>query len=116
MNIAIHSKKITLDQQEKSHLIRRVQFALGRFASRISNVSVKVSDLNGPRGGIDKRCRLAARVQGLGEVIVQDDDAELQPLVDRIAERMGHLIGRRLERQRFGHDRVSFSGPVSESL
>lgn len=115
MNIAVNCHGITLTEQEGTHLNRRIHFALGRFASRIVKVTVKLRDINGPRGGIDKRCRLAARVEGVGEVVIEDEDAHLRLLVDRTAERMGQLIGRRLERQQFAHDRVAFSGTGPQS-
>jgi len=34
----------------------RLEFALGRFAGRVRSVSVSLTDLNGPRGGLDKKC------------------------------------------------------------
>jgi hypothetical protein len=31
-------------------------------------------------------------------------------LVDRVADRLGHTVSRRLERERFGKDRIAFDG------
>ena len=37
---------------------QRLRFALRRASSLLPRAKVQLSDLNGPRGGIDKRCRL----------------------------------------------------------
>ena len=45
------------DEQElRSHIERRVGFALLRFTDALSSVLVRLDDLNGPKGGFDKRC------------------------------------------------------------
>ena len=42
-----------------TYIQRRLVFALGRFGRRVERVLVRVEDTNGPKGGIDKRCRVA---------------------------------------------------------
>lgn len=37
---------------------QRLRFVMRRVASLLPRAKVQLSDLNGPRGGIDKRCRL----------------------------------------------------------
>ncbi len=41
---------------------RRLEFALARFDARVRSLTVRVADLNGPRGGLDKRCLVAIRL------------------------------------------------------
>src|SRR5690349_6983090 len=40
-----------------------MQSAAGRFERRITGITVTLLDLNGPRGGIDKRCRVVLRLR-----------------------------------------------------
>ena len=37
---------------------RRVRFVLRRLGWMVPRAEVKMSDVNGPRGGIDKRCQV----------------------------------------------------------
>jgi ribosome hibernation promoting factor len=79
---------------------RRLSFALSRFGPRVRAVSVRLVDLNGPRGGIDKKCSIEARLVPRGSVRVEDTDSELPAAVDRAAARLGRAVARALERGR----------------
>lgn len=49
---------------------RRVRQALKRFAWLTPRVRVHLSDINGPRGGIDKRCQIEMMTDGGNPVVV----------------------------------------------
>ena len=59
MRLEIHARNYELSDGLKDLIERRVRTALGRFARRIDRVTVSLSDVNGPRGGADKLCRLS---------------------------------------------------------
>jgi putative sigma-54 modulation protein len=40
---------------------RRVEFALDRFEDRIRVVTVRIEDMNGPRGGRDMQCKVSVK-------------------------------------------------------
>ena len=82
------------------HVQRRLRFALDRFAPRINRVTVRLVDLNGPRGGIDKQCRITVELIGSKEMIVEDQHQYLCVAVDRSSGRVGHLLARALARDR----------------
>lgn len=77
---------------------RRLQFALGRFGSRIRSLSVRLSDLNGPRGGVDKKCLVAVRLSRPAKLIVIEDvDSQLDVVVGRVAERTARAVSRAVQ-------------------
>ena len=49
---------------------RRVRFVLRRLGWLVPRAEVLMSDVNGPRGGIDKRCQVELRTDGAGPVVV----------------------------------------------
>ena len=55
MQIEIHAHDFLLTEGLRAHVERRFQFAMSRFQNYVLRVSVRLSDINGPRGGVDKR-------------------------------------------------------------
>jgi len=87
-----------------THVQRRLQFAMSRFQDRALRVKVCLSDVNGPKGGVDKRCRLQIRVGGLPDIFIEDTESQLHVAVDRAVERAGRTLGRQLKRMRGSFD------------
>lgn len=50
--------------------VRRVNFAMRRMSWLSPRVDVHLSDVNGPLGGVDKRCRLQLRTDMVGTVVI----------------------------------------------
>jgi hypothetical protein len=86
----------------RGHIIRRLHIALGRLEERISRVIVRLTDLNGPRGGIDKCCRIVVSLWRRGRVVVEHRDADWFRAADLAAARLAHTVRRLLGR---GHGR-----------
>jgi putative sigma-54 modulation protein len=102
MQVSIRGERIKPGTELREYISRRLQFALGRFGSAIQRVNVRVGDLNGPRGGIDKRCHILVQLRASGgsPITVDTDDSDLCAAVDRAAERIGRSVTRALERKR----------------
>jgi putative sigma-54 modulation protein len=85
--------------QETVDLARtRLAFALGRFAGRVRSVSVSLTDLNGPRGGLDKKCLIAVRLEKpSGVVVVEEVDTDEAVAVSRAAERASRAVARAID-------------------
>ena len=100
MKISIRSKLSEVDSSVREHIKRRLHFSLGRMATRIPKVIVRIDDLNGPRGGVDKTCRIDVEVLRGSDVFVEDRDADVIAVIDRAAQRTGRAVARALERTR----------------
>lgn len=73
----------------------RIGFAVGRFSRQVRWLSVRLRDVNGPRGGVDKQCVVAARLAASPRtVMIQDIDAEFAPVIARAADRAGRAVAR----------------------
>jgi putative sigma-54 modulation protein len=96
MLIDIHTSRVAWTAEDEAHIKRRVRFALSRFAHRITRVAVRLVDINGPRGGVDKRCRVLIELQGNSPVLVETQGMRLQQLIDRTMERVSHTVRKRI--------------------
>ncbi len=84
----------------RKYAARRIHFTLGRFASRIRRVVIRISDVNGARGGVDQCCRISAELLPSGTVVSEQTDADLFSAIDRAAERAGQAFRREMQRVR----------------
>lgn len=100
MHTDIRTQGFALTDGLRDYTERRLAFALGSSAQHVSRVAVLLADINGPRGGIDKRCRIRARLAPSLEVVVEDTQADLYAAIDRAAERIGRSLARSVGRQR----------------
>lgn len=98
MQLEIRGRDIYVSHALRAHIERRLRFALNCFASRISKVRVKLEDLNGPRGGIDKCCQLAISLAPSSRIVMEDRASSVYTAIDRVAAKAGCYIGRRLKR------------------
>ena len=100
MQLEIRGVQYKMEDSLREYIERRLGFALGRFADRIGRVTAYLSDINGPRGGIDKRCRISVNLIPRGAVMIEDCDHDPFTLAARGAKRVGRSVRRALERRR----------------
>lgn len=116
MQTTINDRNGCLDENGHLAARRRLHFALSRFAPRIDHVTLTVEDQNGPRGGIDKACRLRIGLRNLNEVVVQDQDAEVGVCIGRVAQRAARTVRRTIERaQRFPRHSAASLAPFEST-
>ncbi len=111
MQIDIQAPSFSLTEALRNHAERRLRFSLTYCDEHIQRVIMRLSDINGPRGGADKCCHLRVVLAGLPDVVVEDIQADLYVAIGRAATRAGRTIGRRLTRRR-DRDRTTGSHDV----
>ena len=75
-----------------------VRDTLDRYSDRITRVEVHLNDLNGEKGGTDKRCLMEARVGGFGPISVNHEADNLNLAIDGAMEKLERAIEHRLGR------------------
>jgi len=74
--------------------------ALDRFVQQIGLVRVHLSDVNGPRGGVDKQCLIAVQLAGGRTIRAAHTDTRFTAAVHLATDRVAHAVGRALKRRR----------------
>ena len=100
MRFDIRIQKLDLYQEVSHYIERRLRFSPSRLASRLRTVNVRVFDVNGPRGGIDKCCRITAHILPSETVVLQEVDADLFAAIDRATRRISRTFTRSLTLER----------------
>jgi ribosome-associated translation inhibitor RaiA len=96
MQIALQADGFSLTDALEKHVQDRLRFTFSRVAGRVRRILVTLSDINGPRGGVDKRCLIEVRLDGLSTVVIQDIQTDLYIAIDRAAGRAARSVMRRL--------------------
>ena len=92
MRIEIQGLGFPLTAALLDHTERRLRFALTRTRDRIKRVVVRLGDINGPRAGEDKFCRIQVVLDGAPSLLIEDAGADLYAVIDRAAERAGRCL------------------------
>jgi len=115
MWLKIHDQGLTVDTAVRERVKRRLGFALGRFGNHVGRVTVLLTDVNGPRGGEDKRCRVVVEVLGHGRVVVEDTDHDVQVAIDQAADRVGQAVRRKLDSARMYARLLDLNSPAENN-
>jgi putative sigma-54 modulation protein len=113
MKVEVRVQGTDLADAIRSYAARRIRFALGRFAPRVGRIVVRLSDLNGVRGGVDQCCHISAEILPTGKVVVDRIDADLFSAIDGASERVARAFSREIQRTREArtrHESVRTSG------
>ena len=78
--------------------VHRVRFSMRRLAWWVPRAKVMLSDINGPRGGVDKRCQVELRTDGTGSVVVASVANNWRTALDNALTRAARFLMRQLRR------------------
>ena len=108
MRIDIQARGFPLTAPLLDHTERRLRFALTRTSDQIKRVVVRLGDTNGPRGGEDKFCKIQVVLEHAPPVLIEDAGTDLYAVIDRVAERAGRNVAKRVDRL---HENVRLGMP-----
>lgn len=78
---------VSLNAEKRASIRQQLGRKLGKFANSIERISVRVKDVNGPRGGVDQLCRIKVILSGFPSVIFEARDVSLDAAI------VGALLG-----------------------
>ncbi len=111
MRIEIHARQFELPDNLRQHIERRLQFALSWADHSLQKVTLRLQDINGPKGGLDKSCLIQVPVVGSKPVVIEEIQADWHMAIDRAIERAGRAVNRTLERRR-QHSHKRYRAPL----
>lgn len=77
---------------------RRVRFVFRRLVWLVPRAEVQMSDVNGPRGGIDKHCQVALKTDVAGTVVVASVASDWRTALNKALVRAARFLMRALRR------------------
>lgn len=80
--------------------VQRTRFAMRRLVWMVPRARVHLDDVNGPRGGIDKRCVVELRASGGEQVVVTSTSHDWRSALDAALARATQALLRQWRRIR----------------
>jgi len=100
MKLALRFRHVVLSPEARQKILDRVASALARISPWIRSVDVTVTDVNGPKGGADKQCRLRIRGRSIPGVVIEHVGADTLATISIAAERAEQVVVRKMARRR----------------
>ena len=98
--VHIRAPQVDLGAIERDYIRRKLGRRLGKYAGSIARVSVRIADVNGPRGGVDQACRIKIVLRGLPSVVFEGRNESLNAAVDAALSGAQRAVRRTVERRR----------------
>ena len=100
MQIELRSKGILMTDELRGFVEKKLRSALGRFRHRVHRVQLRLTDINGPKGGEDIHCLIRASLGSSQFVNINETRGDTFSAVSRASERAGRHLSRHLSRMR----------------
>lgn len=100
MSIDVNWSTSGLDEESKNIVSRQLQYLLGRYRAVAMRVRVRFSDVNGPKGGVDKQCVVSVKLRHTGEITIKGGGMNYLEVFQVSFERLFRSIQRVIAKQR----------------
>ena len=86
--------------QMRELAVARLRFVLRRLTWLVPRASLQLSDVNGPRGGIDKRCQVELKTDSVGTVVITSMAHDWRAALENALARAARVLVRVWSRSR----------------
>ncbi|ADO73699.1 ribosome hibernation-promoting factor, HPF/YfiA family [Stigmatella aurantiaca] len=101
MKVLMRGVHLSLSDGLKAYVDEHLVAHIERFADdEASEIDIALVDINGPKGGVDKECRVTMRMPGLEAVHVTETAETLHQAIDATRDRLEKALKRSIERRR----------------
>lgn len=91
---------VDLTDGDRDYIRRKLGTKLAKFGTSIERVTVRMTDANGPRGGVDQVCQLKVVLIGLPSIVVERRDVRVQAAFDASLDAAVRAVRKAISRRR----------------
>lgn len=100
MKIEVNAIGFELTYALENYVKRRLKFSLAPNAHQIKCVIVRLSDINGPRGGYDQHCQIQCVLPGFPDIVAEDTSTDLYIAINRAAACAHRSVAKQINKRR----------------
>ncbi len=94
MLINIQSRHFSLSGALSQYVKAKIQIMLSRYESKVVSINVSLFDINGPKGGEDKCCKIIIKINGANSIVVQETAEDLYDAINTCSRRARRVVKR----------------------
>ncbi len=98
MIVKIHTRGFPLSNALYDYTDAKVRLILGLYRNKLRRIDVFLTDVNGPKGGEDMRCKIKIKADGYPSIVVHETAEDLYNAINICLHRIKRAIGRRFDR------------------
>jgi len=99
-HLDVRARGFNLTPGLQQHVVDHIAAKLVKHARVISSLTVRLQDVNGPKGGPDKRCSVDLLISGVGPIIIEETHHDAYAAIDAAGDRLIAAVHRELEQRR----------------
>lgn len=100
MHIDVNGNRVPIGERLRDHIEGQLESALSRLDGWVQQATVYLDDVNGPRGGARKLCRVMVTANSIGTVVVTETGESVQASTSRAIRRAVFTLKRRIKQRR----------------
>lgn len=114
MHVQVNSAQgVSISPALREHIDKQLQSVDTRFGERLTRIEVYLTDVNGPKGGVNKQCKLEARPRGGAPLMAELMHEDAYDAVTGAAKRLESVLSNhfgKLDRRPSGGKRAQMGG------
>ena len=101
MKVLMRGIHLSLTDSLRDYANRHLVEPISRYMEdEASEIEIALVDINGPKGGVDKECRVTVRIAGMSAIHVTETAETLFQAIDGMRDRLENTIKRSVEKRR----------------
>ena len=100
VNIRLVDGSIKTSEAQYDYIMTKVGAAVARLKDTACTIDVRIADLNGPKGGIDKQCSIVLAPPGGSTIRVEEQASDYYVAIDAASAAIKKSLTRALEKSK----------------
>jgi hypothetical protein len=99
MRITVNNKQRQIGNLAVEQTKAKIEASFSKFGINVVSIELHVEDVNGPKGGIDKSCRIVVKLRKMEDVVVAVEEVAFSKAISRAIRRAERAVGRKIQRR-----------------
>jgi ribosome-associated translation inhibitor RaiA len=99
MRISINDKQKQLGPAALERIVGRVESAFSKFNQHVVSADLIMQDVNGPRGGIDKKCQVMVNLRKMNPIVVSAQSTAVSKAIAEAITKAKRTTNRKIKRR-----------------